>query len=426
MRILLLAPCPPWPANTGRTQRTQVLYRALSRLGKTDTFILPPPPDEDRRRLEDEFGMVDAAPETRLAAPRLFSLLRRRPSKTADFLVHLARYHPRMYRPNQGFESQVADLAARNRYDLIVGRYSLLACKATAYCHAPLIVDVDDIDYMIPRTGSEPGKHAATSEKLSPPLCARGIEPIVREFWKHCEHLWLANGADAEHVESGEVSELPNIPFADTPDGVIQPCPPNDASRTILLVAYTRWYPNRDGIERFLHGAWPLVLARHPDARLEIIGKASELDTARWARHRNVHPRGFVDDLRASYAGAAFAVAPHLRRAAAPRSRFSNPSPTAAPASSPRILTADTKRPCRTEKPCCGVIPKPGWPKPAIFCWKTRRSGGELAEFGVDAVGRHYSQQRVDEIVANTVERVLRRRRGSGLGGFLPPRKEEN
>ena len=409
MRILLLAPCPPWPANTGRTQRTQVLYRALSRLGKTDTFILPPPPDEDRRRLEDEFGMVDAAPETRLAAPRLFSLLRRRPSKTADFLVHLARYHPRMYRPNQGFESQVADLAARNRYDLIVGRYSLLACKAKAYCHAPLIVDVDDIDYMIPRTEANQGN---TPRLLKSYLrrCARGIEPIVREFWKHCEHLWLANGADAEHVESGEVSELPNIPFADTPDGVIQPCPPNDASRTILLVAYARWYPNRDGIERFLRGAWPLVLARHPDARLEIIGTASELDTARWARHRNVHPRGFVDDLRAAYAGAAFAVAPIfvgggtkikvLESLAHGRACVVTPHShrgheTALP-DGKAVLRRDTE--AGLAEACNLLLENP----------EKRR---ELAEFGVDAVGRHYSQQRVDEIVANTVERVLRRRR---------------
>ena len=241
MRILLLAPCSPWPATTGRTQRTHILHRALSRLGKVDTLILPPPPSDDCERLESEFGMIPTPPEQQQSTIRLFSRLRRRPSKTMDFLVHLMWYHPRMYRPNAGLERQVAELVRRNGYDLIVGRYSLLACKARAFRHAPLIVDIDDVDYMIPRTEAE---HGNTSRPLRWYLhrCADRIEPIVQDLWKECAHLWLANAADANYVGSSAVSELPNIPFTEGAEE-IKPCPPNDASRTILLVAHARWYP---------------------------------------------------------------------------------------------------------------------------------------------------------------------------------------
>lgn len=405
-RILLLAPCAPWPPDTGRTQRTHILHRALSRIGRVDTLILPPPRDEERSLLESEFGLLPSGTEERRAALRLFARLRRRPSKTLDFLVHLLRYHPRMYRPDDGLNRLVAELVRQNGYDLIVGRYSLLACKASAFRHAPLIVDIDDVDYMIPQTEAEYGD---TPWPLAAYFrhCARRIEPIVQDFWKRCAHLWLANAADAVHVGSDSVRELPNIPFSRT--GEIQPCPPNDSSRTILLVAHARWYPNRDGIERFLREAWPRVLKRCPDAKLQIAGKAAAADAGRWRRHKGVGLLGFVDDLRQAYAGAAFTVAPIfvgggtkikvLESLAYGRACVVTPHSHRGHEES----LPDTKAVLRQDTPagladaCCRLLEDPA----------TRR---DLAEFGAEVVRNRYSRQRVDEIVEATVEGVLRRR----------------
>jgi glycosyltransferase involved in cell wall biosynthesis len=59
------------------------------------------------------------------------------------------------------------------------------------------------------------------------------------------------------------------------------------------------WFPNRDAVLYFIEQIWPLIGARHPDARVTIVGASppqAVLDLA--ARDSRVTVTGFVQDVR--------------------------------------------------------------------------------------------------------------------------------
>jgi polysaccharide biosynthesis protein PslH len=93
------------------------------------------------------------------------------------------------------------------------------------------------------------------------------------------------------------VEPLP-VPFpADLPAG-----PPLPGAPAVVLLAGAGWRPNREGAERFLAASWPLVLQRHPGARLHLFG-----DVASTAAGVERHPPP-VDGALAFAAGAILVV----------------------------------------------------------------------------------------------------------------------
>ena len=78
----------------------------------------------------------------------------------------------------------------------------------------------------------------------------------------------------------------------------------------VCFVGGFRHPPNADGIAWFVEEAWPLVLARQPEAKLHIVGSHMTPQVQALARHRGVEVVGFVDDLDAFLARRRVSVAP--------------------------------------------------------------------------------------------------------------------
>jgi hypothetical protein len=83
----------------------------------------------------------------------------------------------------------------------------------------------------------------------------------------------------------------------------------------LLYVGKLTFPPNAASLLRFLHTAWPAVLARNPRATLRVIGRCDAALRSRIAAHPRVEALGFVDDVGPSLSEAGAAVLPFDGRA---------------------------------------------------------------------------------------------------------------
>ena len=89
-----------------------------------------------------------------------------------------------------------------------------------------------------------------------------------------------------------------------------QPLPVVDG-HSLVFAGRLDQYSNRDGIVHFMETAWPLLTARHPDARITIVGSnPPEHLRALASRDPRIEVTGFVDDVRPYFARATAAICP--------------------------------------------------------------------------------------------------------------------
>ncbi len=110
----------------------------------------------------------------------------------------------------------------------------------------------------------------------------------LRELAPDCKVHVVANGVDLD-------ANLPSTQARD-PD-------------RLVFVGQMGWFPNRDGVDWFLHDVFPRILAQRPTARFELVGKAEGWEIPETVR-ANVTLAGFVDDLRPHVHDAAVYVVP--------------------------------------------------------------------------------------------------------------------
>ena len=94
----------------------------------------------------------------------------------------------------------------------------------------------------------------------------------------------------------------PTTPVHVIPNGVDLDAnrPADDAPTSpgqMVFVGQMGWFPNRDGVEWFMHDVLPRIVARRPDARFVVVGKSQGL-TVPDAVADKVELAGFVPDLR--------------------------------------------------------------------------------------------------------------------------------
>lgn len=283
MRILLISNCLPWPYEVyGAAQRTHLLRQALQAWGDVDIML--------------------ARSEARMASDVVQEHM------TAAGVVETVAFQ-KGRRPSQDKEAARAALAAvleRGKYDLIAVRYlrNALRLGLNRSPSVPVIVDLDDIDWLVLRNKINAGDIAGIKA-----LFARAVAPVLSFFWhnyvRRFSHAWVASEEDRAVVRLDTCCVLPNIPLPACPKEA--PC----AQDCVLLVGLLSYRPNVEGFGRFLQHIWPRVHANHPDLVLRVVGGglAPEIKEA-WGAVAGVELLGYVDDLEPEYARCLFTVAP--------------------------------------------------------------------------------------------------------------------
>lgn len=80
----------------------------------------------------------------------------------------------------------------------------------------------------------------------------------------------------------------------------------------IVFCGSMDWLANQDAVYYFMDDVWPLIIKRHPEARMTVVGRAPPQKLVRRARSRGLNWTftGFVDDVRPHMRGAAVSVIP--------------------------------------------------------------------------------------------------------------------
>jgi glycosyltransferase involved in cell wall biosynthesis len=126
------------------------------------------------------------------------------------------------------------------------------------------------------------------------PVCVTVSEQdaaLLRETSGHAEIQVVTNGVDCQS-------------FAPVADG------PKRQTDTVLFFGTLNYGPNRDGIVRFCRDTWPIVHAKRPEARLEIVGIDPPPDVQALGELPGVVFAGFVPDIRTKLWTATMSIAP--------------------------------------------------------------------------------------------------------------------
>jgi polysaccharide biosynthesis protein PslH len=125
----------------------------------------------------------------------------------------------------------------------------------------------------------------------------------------------------ARHIACSELdcqrlrTIAPGINAVSIPNGVdveyFRPAAGGATTKSLIFVGSLNWYPNVDAVLFLLREVWPLLQARIPDVRLDIVGSAPPPSVLRLASSlTNVRVHGFVDDVRPLIEAAAVYVCP--------------------------------------------------------------------------------------------------------------------
>jgi len=200
----------------------------------------------------------------------------------------------------------IDELCSRERFDVIQLETSLL-CTFRFPSAARLVLDEHNIEYEVLRRTAD-GERSVT-RRLFNRLEATRYRRFEQRCWSRVDACMVTSDRELPivHRYAGQ------IPVGVVPNGVdiehFKPGAGDSRARTVVFNGILTYRPNVDAAEHLVDEIWPLVLRRHPDARLTLVGRASEEDRRRLTRP-GVEVTGEVPDVRPYLREAAVVVVP--------------------------------------------------------------------------------------------------------------------
>jgi hypothetical protein len=313
-RILFITSVLPWPLRrNGGGQRSALLLRALRNWGTVDTLAI------GGDALYDDSVTPEMLESAGIAGCFKRQPMSPRPSRW--MLGPLSGLHQRLetwrgrYRSDPAAASWLSQRAAAHRYDLVVVRYLASGCQSgleeeSALRGVPRVLDFDDIDWQALAAHLAHDPWPGIKGRIGASLVMRELRRTCQRSLDQYRHVWVTSAEDARLLAGRACSVLPNIPFVE--EGDEQHISFEQASgHEAMFVGDLQFPPNRDGLERFLTRAWPIVREHVADAVFHIVGRGlREQQRNRWSAIPGVRVVGFADDLGAYYARSAFSVVP--------------------------------------------------------------------------------------------------------------------
>lgn len=298
-RILALTSRMPWPASEGHQLRSYHVIDALA--SRHEVTLLSCLRGDDRADADDPlrarlagfeaFPIASEHSRLALAGALARSLLVREPFVVTKYAGAAMR-------------ARVAALAAQ--VDLVhVDMLPLLACVPRG---VPVVLNAHNVEHHLleQRIAVERRRAARAFLRLQLPLLRR----YETEACRSASAVLACSEPDAAVLRA----LAPATPVQVVPNGVDlernRPLPPT-RPRQLVFVGQMGWFPNREGVEWFLAEVFPRILARHPDCRFTLVGKAGDLVVPAAVAHAT-DIAGFVPDVRPPVQAAAVCVVPLL------------------------------------------------------------------------------------------------------------------
>jgi glycosyltransferase involved in cell wall biosynthesis len=294
----------------GSRQRSILLSRAVSEFAAVDLLVVRPrgreadapdglPSDVSPFRRTDELHY-----ERR---DRLWSDCL--PAAISERLRLLRNPHRHALAADPAISAWLREAVERRRYDAIVCRYLGNAAKSGALdAGAPVVLDVDDVDYEHAKNDVEMPYHSRATRFL----LRRHLPSLGRaagELYGRCRRLFVCKEADRDHPGLEDATVLPNIPFH-LLDGPSPRLPESRGEKRVVFVGDLEWGPSTAAAAELV-AVWPAVVGAVPGARLRLVGRCRALAEAdAWRAVPGVELPGYVASIRDEYERATLFAAP--------------------------------------------------------------------------------------------------------------------
>lgn len=307
LELLFVSPFPAGPPTFGAQRRIAGLMAALARRhGVCGAALVPFGWDREAAARAmaaycEEVALVPAPPDRGLV---------KRLGQVRSLVSRAS--HERRIASVAAFRAAVGELLGRRRFDVVTLEFPFQAHYALRRSPpgAPpplLVLDQHNIEHDLARQSRD-----ASRGLLRRLHHGRNWRKLLTEevaAWRGADGVTFTSADDARRA----CALHPDLRAAVVPNAVdlehFRPDPelPPPDGRTLVFFGTMRYFPNLDGVRYLLAEIWPRI-ARHPGARLKVIGQTvPEVQRQHGGRLEIV---GLVDDLRPHLAQAAAVLVP--------------------------------------------------------------------------------------------------------------------
>jgi polysaccharide biosynthesis protein PslH len=303
-RVLFVTSRLPFPPREGHQLRSWHVLKALA--GRHDVTLLSFARSDDDAQGAQEmhrhlagletFPIASERSKLALAWALLRSVLTREPFVSAKYASAAMR-------------RRIAKLAR----DADVVHFDMLPLMRYADAvpaGIPIVYNAHNVEHVLLETRARMHPGWAVKQFLQAQL--QRLLAFERRACRRANLVLACSGTDAQQLRTlapmTRVAIVPNGVDLDGNRPVAAPAGARHKSQ-LVFVGQMGWFPNRDGVEWFLHDVLPRILIARPEAEFVLVGKADGLEVpADIASH--VTLTGFVPDLRPYVHAAAVYVVP--------------------------------------------------------------------------------------------------------------------
>lgn len=298
MRILIVSAQFPYPPRSGFAMRVVHLARRLAE--RHDVTLLSYATAEEAAAGEGSAGRVRVVTVARDDASVR--------SKRVAQALSLASPRPFSCRSvdSPAMQRAIDELCSRERFDAIQLETSLLRTFRFPR-GSRLMLDEHNIEYEVHQRMAQ-GERSVPRRLFSRLEGAR-LRRFERRSWSQVDACMVTSERELPIVRR----HARQTPVGVVPNGVdteyFTPGAGGGRPRTVVFNGILTYRPNVDAARHLVDEIWPLVRARHPDARLTLVGRAGADDRARLTRP-SVQVLGEVADIRPYLRDAAVVAVP--------------------------------------------------------------------------------------------------------------------
>ena len=216
-------------------------------------------------------------------------------------LVSREPYRFRKFR-NWEFASTARAWKTEARYDIV--HHEQLGVTTYRDASRPATALVQNVESKLYELGQQRGSRLARTWAAIEGRKLRDREPKVLSAF---DHVFVLSEGDRQELESLGVERVSIAPM---PAPAAQPArrPPNEP--TLLSLGSMSWFGVADGLAWFHDQVLPLVRARVPGVRWELVGPGAPATIRGYEREPGITVHGYVDDLGPIVAGSRVAIVP--------------------------------------------------------------------------------------------------------------------
>ena len=310
-RLLFLSQCLPFPAHSGVTRRTRHILKELQR-----SFDVTLVAFSRRDHQPDDMALATATQNLRLELSEVLAPIpigsdRSLRRKIRNHLRSVLSKEPYIFYEydDASFSRELRDALDRTEPDLIHLDSLDLYGWLDSLPPAPTTCTHHNIESELLRRQAHHFPNVLGRRYMR--YQADLVEKVERRLAPSFDLNVMTSDVDANRLRT----LAPTARTAVIPNGVdtdfFQPAPlARMIPGRVVFLGPTYMFPNRDAVEFFLADVWPAVRRKRPDSTLNLVGKVSDENKARFERSPGVACTGHVPDVRRYLAEAAVSIVP--------------------------------------------------------------------------------------------------------------------